>query len=46
MEGFHQDTYNEEQKFLALFLLGKKHLAEQYLPSEEYNPFLLVANRS
>jgi hypothetical protein len=39
-DSFKGDKYNREQRFLALFLLGETQLAEQYLPSIEYTPFV------
>ena len=33
MKSFNSEKYNQTQRFLAMFLLGKKDKIEQYLPS-------------
>ena len=38
------DKFTKVQKFLALFLLGKKDVIKKYLPSEHYLPFIDLLN--
>jgi hypothetical protein len=40
MDSFNKTIYNNTQRFLALFLLGKNQLIEKYIPDESYIPFI------
>ena len=41
LESFEdKNNFNNTQRFLALFLLGKKEQIENYLPSPAYQPFI------
>ena len=39
------NSYNKEQQFLALFLLGKKDIIENYLPNKNYRVFINLLNK-
>ena len=42
MVSFDSDMFNLTQRFLTLFLLGKKESMKEYLPSQAYQPFIAM----
>ncbi len=44
MKSFDDPKFKQNQRFLALFLLGDKDKMEDYLPSESYRPFISILN--